>query len=637
VFEPMPPRVYVAKVKNALVGLAPTDEEVRAVAADPAALGPLVDAWMKLPEYRQKMLRFFQLAFQQTQITPNDFLGQVYAQIGHNPTTTPRLMHNLEESFARTMLALIDEGRPITLAFATRRLMMTTALKEFYAFLDAVEIDDNGNIFDRFRFENRSLAIVVEASQGPIPVAETLDPASPNFMRWYDPDVAIANADYPGCQHDPTTLGPVAITLHYLLLGTIDSHKLADGSLCPRFAGSPDAPQLKTADFEDWTMVTLREPASGERTTPFYDLATLRSAHDLVLGVPRVGFFSTPAFFANWPTNSSNQMRATMHQALIVATGSAIDGTDPTAAPGAPGLDTAHATDGACIGCHRTLDPTRSIFSATWSWSYRRQQDPTWTSEPGRFAFRGVVAPVASITDFGAALAAHPLVAPGWIERLCYYVNSAPCKEDDPEFVRVVDLFRSSDHSWNAAVRALVTSPLTTYASETRTTSGDGAVVAVARRDHLCAALGARLGLLDPCQLGAPAMSSELPMIVSGLPSDGYGRGAVAPVLPNEPTLFFRAGIENICEDIAADVVDSASAGAGAASWSSADPESAISDFVNRLMALAPSDPRYEPARALLEDHFQSAVAEAGVTATDALRSTFVVACAAPSTVSMGL
>src|SRR5262249_2520927 len=155
------------------------------------------------------------------------------------------LMRNLEESFARTALALIDEGRPFTEAMATRRLMMTTALKEFYAFLDAVEIDDDGNIFDRFRFENRSLAIVIEASQGPIPVAETLDPTSPNFMHWYDPDVAVANLDLPGCQRDPTTLGPVAITLHYLLLGTIDSHKLADGFLCPRFPGSADAPQIK--------------------------------------------------------------------------------------------------------------------------------------------------------------------------------------------------------------------------------------------------------------------------------------------------------------------------------------------------------------------------------------------------------
>src|SRR5690349_12286654 len=70
-FEPMPPSVYVGKVKNVLVGLPPTDVEIQAVTADSAALGGLVDGWMALPQYRQKMLRFFQLAFQQTQLTPS--------------------------------------------------------------------------------------------------------------------------------------------------------------------------------------------------------------------------------------------------------------------------------------------------------------------------------------------------------------------------------------------------------------------------------------------------------------------------------------------------------------------------------------------------------------------------------------
>jgi hypothetical protein len=56
-FEPVPPRVYVAKVKNILVGLPPTEAEVAAVEADPAALSQLVDAWMQRPEYDQKMPR----------------------------------------------------------------------------------------------------------------------------------------------------------------------------------------------------------------------------------------------------------------------------------------------------------------------------------------------------------------------------------------------------------------------------------------------------------------------------------------------------------------------------------------------------------------------------------------------------
>ena len=147
----------------------------------------------------------------------------------------------------------------------------------------------------------------------------------------------------------------------------------------------------------------------------------------------------------------------------------------------------------------------------------------------------------------------------------------------------------------------------------------------------MCAALDARLGTDDVCALGAtrePSTSSSS-LIVSGLPSDGYGRGAVAPILPNEPTLFFRAGIENICENVADEVVETR--------WSSADPDAAIRDFVEIVMALAPSDVRHGPAIDVLKDHFTSALEEDGISPTDALRSTFVAACLAPSAVSMGL
>src|SRR4029079_13702917 len=97
-------------------------------------------------------------------------------------------------------------------------------------------------------------------------------------------------------------------------------------------------------------MVPIREPAAGEAITPFYDLPTLRSANELVLTIPRIGFFSTPAFFANWQTNISNQMRVTMNQTLIVALGASVHGTDLTKTPGSPppGLDAVHAGAVAC-------------------------------------------------------------------------------------------------------------------------------------------------------------------------------------------------------------------------------------------------------------------------------------------------
>jgi len=77
-FEPATPFAYVAKVKNVLVGLQATDDEVAQVASDPTQLKTLITAWMQLPQYKQKMKRFFELAFQQTQISTADFADQVY-------------------------------------------------------------------------------------------------------------------------------------------------------------------------------------------------------------------------------------------------------------------------------------------------------------------------------------------------------------------------------------------------------------------------------------------------------------------------------------------------------------------------------------------------------------------------------
>jgi hypothetical protein len=632
------PQVYVAKVKNLLVGLAPTAEEVKAVEADPRRFGALVDGWMARPEYGEKLRRFFELAFQQTQLNANDFADQVFAQIGRNDSTTPLMLQNVEESFARTMVELTAQDHPFTEAMTTRQVMMTTAVKELYALLDAIQVSNEGNFSDTFRSNHRDTAIIVGAKQGPIPLAETLDPTSPNYMHWFNPDVATEET-IPECQQDPVSLPPTALGLHFLLLGSVEGRRLTNGTFCPGFYGTVRGPQFTPADFADWTMVTVRTPGPGEPTSTFYDLPALRQAKELVLQQPRLGFFSTPAFFANWQTNTSNQMRVTVNQTLIVATGAAIDGGDDTTAPGSPGLDSVHSK-GACLGCHLVLDPTRSIFSATWSWNYHTQQDDTWAAETGMFAFRGVVRPVTSIDDFAQVLVGHPLLAPAWVQKLCFYLNSAGCDEQDPEFQRLTTQFRAG-FSWRKLVKGLVISPLVTHAADTRTARVNGEVVAVSRRDHLCAALGKRLGLVDPCALetgggavlGQAATASLIPKVASGLPSDGYGRGAVAPILPNDPSLFFAAGLENICKEVAQTVVDGPP-GAGRR-WSSAQPDAAIADFVGVVMALA--DGRSAKASQLLRAHFDAAMKQPGTTATQALRSTFVVACQAPSAISVGL
>ena len=46
--------------------------------------------------------------------------------------------------------------------------------------LDTQQIDNEGGLYDGFRAQYRDVPVVVEASQGPIPIEQTLDPASPN-------------------------------------------------------------------------------------------------------------------------------------------------------------------------------------------------------------------------------------------------------------------------------------------------------------------------------------------------------------------------------------------------------------------------------------------------------------------------
>ena len=643
-FQADPPVVYVAKVKDVLVGLPPTDAEIQAVQQDPTQLASLIDGWMQTPQYTAKMLRFFQLAFQQTQVTYTDFADQVYPrEIAINSTTVPLLMQDAQESFARTMLELVANGQPLTQAATTTQLMMTTAMKELYAFLDVWEVDDDSKTTDYFKQANPKLKITVEASQGPIPISETLDPSSPNYMHWYDPDVATATK-VAGCQADPLVYPADAATLHYLLYGSLDGHKLPDGTNCPNVSGSSSAPQLQASDFTDWTMVTIRPPTGGEAVTKFYDLPTLRQANELVLNIPRVGFFSTPAFAANWQTNTSNTMRVTMNQTFIVALGSMVDGTDDTSPPGLPGLDTEHVTQAACFNCHKVLDPSRSILAASWSWNYHNQLDSTWSQQPGMFAFRGVVTPVKTIGDLGNALATHPYFAPAWVQKVCYWANSSACDANDPAFQQIVKDFTASNFSWNAMVKELLSSPIVTNASETATATQNGEVVAVARRDHFCAALNNRLGFTDVCGLSTlyakgTASTQTIPEIVSGLPSDGYGRGAVAPVLPNDPTLFFRAATENICENVAKQVIDvpTSKQTAGVKQWTSSQSAVAIADFVSLVMGLTSGDPRASQANALLTQHYQSALQQKGTTPTEALQSTFIAACLSPSFVSIGM
>ena len=641
-FEPLAPSAYVAKVKNLLVGLPPTDAEVQAVTADPKALGGLVDGWMALPQYAEKMQAFFAVAFQQTQVQPVDFdiqLGGVALGPGKTSpssrTMQQRLLQGLKESFARTAMQLVAEGKPFTEVITTRRFMLTPPLMALYAFIDQHFVPDTGKPIDR-----QSFTFKITAKGAPIPIADTLNPSSPNYMTWYN--VALANAPA-ACNTDPLVISPSfrgpdalgtpAVLLEKLLYGEMPS---VTGNCSP-----PNGdPQFADNEFDTWKMVTIRPPNAGEVTTTFYDLVKLRNGSELVLNVPRIGFFSTPVFQAAWSTNSGNQARVSLNQTLIVALGHPVNGFDVMKPTTEAALDSQHAAPGStCYGCHETLDPMRQFFRQSYNLQGHEQTDTAVSSVPASFALDGVAVGGTGVADLTDILAKHPRFAKAWTQKLCYYANSVACSEDDPEFLRVADVFTKSSYSWKVLVREIMISPLTTYASHTKSAGANGVTISIARKRHLCALLGNRLGIVDPCGLNDLIIKGQglrpLTAMALNVPADGYARGSEAPTVMADPSLFTSAATENVCQLVATQVVDVGTP----PKYSSAKPEDAISDFVHNLMAIPPSDPRAAQLEAVLTDHFNQAKASSTrpTSATTALQSTFMLACMSPTTLGIGL
>jgi hypothetical protein len=255
--------------------------------------------------------------------------------------------------------------------------------------------------------------------------------------------------------------------------------------------------------------------------------------------------------------------------------------------------------------------------------------------QQAEFQFADVAFAGEGVRDFAAGLADHPRFARAWTQKLCEYANSVPCAEDDPEFLRVAESFRAGDHDFKTLVRELFSSPLVTQAAATKTSEKQGAVVTIARRDHFCAALQTRLGLPDACELKSsePTLRQNLSF---GIPGPAYARGAVSPLMPREPNLFFMASVENLCVQLAESVVDPVECPPGRRCFRSDRASAALDELAHVVMALPASDRRCAEVREILSEHYDDAI-QAGYQAGDALKSAFVLACTSPLSSAIGL
>jgi hypothetical protein len=428
-------------------------------------------------------------------------------------------------------------------------------------------------------------------------------------------------------------------------------------------------PYLTADDVSDWTWVTINHAADPTARTPAvqpYDLPALRQASELTLALPRVGFYTTPAFLALWNTNDSNQHRVTANQTLLAALGQAFTAENTIVPFSSAGLDSAHAVAGSeCVGCHATLDPMRNFWANQLDYNDRNDfpsrpsfngaaANPRPKSIVDEFAFADFKATGSSLGDLGGYLqqvtdgGGHSRFAMAVTQQLCFYANSGPCSETDPEYVRIVTAFMNSSYNFAALLKEFFSSPLVTGAAATGTFDAGAVPVSISRRDHFCAALSNRLGKVDLCAQTATLPTSAqtaTAKIAASIAADAFSRGAQSPVTPSDPTLFYRSATEMLCENIAVQVVDASSGSV----YSSSDVAGAIKGMVENIMGYPPSSAEHDQAIQILTNHNTMAASSSttgggtrgGTTtaskATNALRSTFVLACESPTALGLGL
>lgn len=625
-FEPQPAKAYVNKIKTLFLGVSADANEI-ALGENDAGLATLVDGWMATQAYQQTLMEFFMLAFQTSLFDMETINVQV--PYGNHGTSAETFM--LRESIPRTALDLVMRNRPFNEIANTNRFMVTPRLLSFISLIDQFGRGTDGN-GDYYLGQHPDTTFVFSATGGGTDLDDVTNPKSPNFLkfRWgglkapVDPGSCVPDICMQNCGQVTITPGMFTYSrganIWDMLQGR-DFIYYVNGNYCllPNNGGKPfvDVP-----GYNDWRLVTIRTPKPGEEPTPIYDVTTFRKADEVVFRIPRVGFFTSPAFLGQWPTNVNNEARTPINQTMIVGLNRVFDGSDQTMPLDLRSLTKEHAAPNTpCYGCHLTMDPMRQYFLSALGTNYHPQLDEKLKALPGSWAQQGVTATGGGLQQLGDQIASDPGFAQAWVMKSCAWVNSAPCDERDPEIARIAKNFSGSQFNFNAMMRDLLLSPLTTYKTTTLTATQRGQAPTMARRNQLCRIFAARSGVGDACN------TPEVSRLLSGFPVDGFSRATTLLAQPRSPSLVTRVVTENICSYLSLAAVDNRGA------FSSQNPKLCIDGIMRQLMGLQP-DAEPEVLN-LLTTHFDGAKA-LGLSATDAMRSTFVLACMSPQVITIG-
>lgn len=628
-FEPSSVATVGTKLKTLLTGdaLNPTELAVLEGSFDRQTLKDFIDVWIRTPQGQAKLQDFFATSFQQTGVGRAEFFDQFAASqipmgiFKDGPGVQNTMIQQFEESFARTVMHMIEQGRPFHEVNTTRSFMMTSAMMFLLAYHDDRAVDDKRNYKHRRYGQQIEKANVEVRRNSAIPLRQSLNPASANFMVFSIPDLDP-------CFPSPTRYGGNTMPFMRLMFGNVQQRSGCSAKNRP--------PLLPERMFNDWRMVTVRRPQSGEAPTSYLDPFAIEGSDELVVSTRRVGFFTTPAFFSLWQTNVDNDARVTANQTLITALGAAFDGDDVTIPVTEEALDGEHADPTtACYGCHKTLDPMRQFFRREYSIHYGTQRDATVRETPGAFSFGGVAGTGDTIYDLGAFLAESETFAPAWAQKLCTYANSTACPQNSEEFKAAVQAFEDDNQNFYTLARELFSSTLITNAECLEGNSAD--MPSMARRGHLCSMLSARLDQPDICGLEEPDNRTRSVLqrsIIAGaliVPDDAFSRGDADPVLISDTSMFSTGALEITCARLATRMV-----GTGEQPYHPSEYVSLIRMWTERLMGLPAGDPRHEGALEILYDHWDAAKAE-GTDDVTALRSVMMLACMSPTSTAIGL
>ncbi len=412
---------------------------------------------------------------------------------------------------------------------------------------------------------------------------------------------------------------------------------------------------LQASDYQDWRTVTLAPsstPASWLNDSTFtQNLRAIANGGTLPLRYPRIGFFSTPVFLNTWVTNDDNRFRLTLNQTLIVALNRNFLPSDTTPHLSENGIPPSHVDPNLiCYQCHRHMDPMRLVFDNVLVTRYRSKAPEQGPNVTPSFSFYGVSKPISSMEDFAAILVDHPQFAVGWVQKLCVWGNSTLCDESDPEFVRLVDSFKSSGFKLANLLEEFFSSAIFTGSYQTPTQQNKNFIISLSRSNHLCRALAARINQINR----AAGTSGTLNLCRTDefglVPSDEYSRGEVNLVQALNLGMFDAKSIDRECSRVASKIY---AADNSALFVSSAPVAENLSYMVRYLMATPKNHHRYAELIAGLQRVYdlttkpknctdplvQTGEIQCGYGANSnaGLRSAWFAACTSPELIGIGM